>query len=115
LASRQAADKIVYSRTLDSVSTARTTLERTFDPEAVRQLKASADAPLVIAAPRLAAEAFRAGLVDELQLFLAPAVVGGGTRALPDDVRLDLALLEERRFDNGMVYLRHCVVQGPRV
>ena len=103
----QAADKIVYSRTLDSVSTARTTLQRAFDPDAVRQLKESADAPLAIGGPGLAAVAFRAGLVDEVHLFLAPVIVGGGTRALPDDVRLDLELTDVHRFDGGMVFIRH--------
>jgi dihydrofolate reductase len=103
----QAADKIVYSRTLETVSTARTRLERSFDPEAVRQLKASAENDLIVGGPGLAAEMFRAGLVDELQLFVAPAVVGGGKAALPDNVRLDLELLDERRFGNGTVFLRY--------
>jgi dihydrofolate reductase len=103
----RAADKIVYSRTLASVSTARTRLERTFDPEAVRQLKAQADADLTVGGPGLAAEAFRAGLVDTCQLFLAPIVVGGGTASLPDKVRVELELLDERRFGNGVVYLHY--------
>jgi dihydrofolate reductase len=110
----QAADKIVYSRTLESASSARTRIERAFDPKAVRQLKAAADRDLIVGGPELAAHAFRAGLVDEVHLFLTPAVVGGGTRALPDGVRLDLELLDERRFGNGMVYLRHRVASGPR-
>jgi dihydrofolate reductase len=105
----QAADKIVYSGTLDSVSTTRTTLKRTFDPDAVRQLKESAQGPIVVGGPGLAASAFLAGLVDEVQLFLAPVVVGGGTRALPDDVRLDLELTDVHRFDGGVVFLRHRV------
>jgi riboflavin biosynthesis pyrimidine reductase len=89
------------------VSTARTRLERTFDPEVVRQLKASAESDLAVGGPGLAAEAFRAGLVDELHLFVVPAVVGGGKAALPDDVRLELELLDERRFGNGTVFLRY--------
>ena len=105
----QAADKIVYSGSLDSVSTARTTLERTFDADAVRKLKESAEAPLTVGGPGLAASAFRAGLVDEVHLFLAPVLVGGGTRALPQDVRLDLDLTDVHRFDGGMVFLRHRV------
>jgi dihydrofolate reductase len=105
----QAADKIVFSRTLEEASTARTRIERDFDPEAVRQIKESAQADLTVGGPHLAAEALKAGLVDECQLFFAPVVVGGGNRALPDDVRLVLDLLDERRFDCGMVYLRYRV------
>ena len=103
----QAADKIVYSRTLDTVSTARTRLERSFDHEAVRRMKSTADHDLLIGGPELAAHAFAAGLIDDLRLFLAPIIVGGGTRALPDRVRLDLELADERRFANGMVYVHH--------
>jgi dihydrofolate reductase len=103
----QAADKIVYSRTLDTVSTARTRIERTFDPEAVRRMKSTADHDLLIGGPELAAHAFAAGLIDDLHLFLAPIIVGGGTRALPDRVRLDLELADERRFANGMAYVHH--------
>ncbi|MDQ6642681.1 MAG: dihydrofolate reductase family protein [Actinomycetota bacterium] len=103
----QAAEKVVYSRTLDSVSTNRTRIERDFDPETVRQVKASSAADITVGGPGLAAEAFRARLVDECQLFLTPIVVGGGTTCLPDDVRLELELLEERRFDNGVVFLRY--------
>ena len=103
----RAADKVVYSRTLDTAATARTRIERDFDPEAVRRLKASADADLTVGGPGLAAHAFRAGLVDELQLFLSPIVVGGGTPSLPDKVRLELELLDERRFGNGVVYLHY--------
>ena len=101
----QAADKIVYSKTLEEVSSVRTRIEREFDPEAVRQLKASAERDLIVGGPNLAAHAFRAGLIDECQLFLAPALVGGGNQSLPDGVRLDLELVNERRFGNGMVYL----------
>jgi dihydrofolate reductase len=103
----QAADKIVYSKTLETLSSAKTRLERDFDPEAVRQLKASAGRDLTVGGPDLAAQAFKAGLVDECHLFLAPMVVGGGNQALPDHLRLRLELLDERRFGNGMVYLRY--------
>ena len=105
----QRADKIVYSRTLERVSTARTRLERDFDPEAVRQLKASAGRDILIGGPDLAGQAMRAKLVDELQLFVAPVVIGGGKQALPDDVRLDLELLEARRFTNGTAFLHYRV------
>jgi dihydrofolate reductase len=101
----QAADKIVYSKTLEAVSTSRTRIERDFDPEAVRQIKALAGRDLIVGGPELAAQAFKAGLVDECHLFVAPVVVGGGKRSLPDNVRLKLELLDERRFDSGMVYL----------
>ena len=103
----QAAEKVVYSRTLESVSTARTRIERVFDPEAVRQMKENADRDILIGGAELAAQAFEAGLVDELQLFVAPAVVGGGKRSLPEKVRLNLELLDERRFRNGTVFLRY--------
>ena len=103
----QAADKIVYSTTLAAPSTARTRIERAFDPAAVRELKAAADRDLVVGGPELAAQAFAAGLVDECWLFLAPIIVGGGKPALPDHVRLRLELLDERRFGSGMVHLRY--------
>jgi len=103
----QAADKIVYSRTLDAVSTARTRMNREFDPDAVRRLKEHTDQDLSVSGPDLAAHAIRAGLVDEYRQFLGPVVVGGGQRWLPDGVRIDLELLEERRFGNGVVYLRY--------
>jgi dihydrofolate reductase len=103
----RAADKIVYSKTLETVSSARTCLERGFDPETVRQLKASAERDLAIGGPELAAQAIKAGLVDELQLVVAPIMVGGGTPALPDNVRVELELLDERRFGNGMAFLRY--------
>ena len=105
----QAADKVVYSRTLETVSSARTRIEREFDPEAVRQLKAAAGRDLLVGGPALAAQAFEAGLVDECQLFLTPIVVGGGKQSLPNDVRVKLELLDERRFGNGVVYLRYAV------
>jgi dihydrofolate reductase len=105
----QAADKIVYSGTLEAAPTARTRIERIFDPEAVRRMKAAAGWDLLVGGPNLAAHAFRAGLVDECHLFLAPIAVGGGKRSLPDGVRLELGLLDERRFDSGMVFLRYRV------
>src|SRR6266550_7501411 len=103
----QAADKIVYSKTLETAASARTRIERDFDPEAVRQLKASAERDITVGGPDLAAQAIRAGLVEELQLFVAPVVVGGGKQSLPNDVRLKLELLDERRFGSGVVYLRY--------
>ena len=101
----QAADKIVYSATLQAPDTARTRIERDFDPDRVRKLKATADRDLTVGGPRLAAQAIAAGLVDEYQLFVVPAVVGGGTRALPDQARLNLALAQEHRFRRGTVHL----------
>ena len=103
----QAADKIVYSKTLETVRSARTRIERDFDPDTVRALKASAERDLSVGGPDLAAQAIKAGLVDEYQLFLAPIMVGGGKQALPDEVRVELELLDERRFGNGTVYLRY--------
>jgi dihydrofolate reductase len=103
----RAADKIVYSKTLESVSSARTRIERDFDPDAVRRLKEASGRDLTVGGPGLAGQALEAGLVDELHLFLAPVVVGGGIHALPDGLRLDLELLEERRFGSGVVYLRY--------
>jgi dihydrofolate reductase len=101
------ADKVVYSKTLDEVTTPRTRIERDFDPEAVQRMKASAERDLTVGGPELAAHAFRAGLVDECHLFLAPIVVGGGKRSLPNDVRLKLELTDERRFGTGFAYLRY--------
>ena len=103
----RAAYKIVYSRSLETVSSARTRIERSFDPDAVRQLKAVASSDISIGGADLAAQAIRAGLVDEIRLFLAPIMVGGGTRALPDDVHVNLELLAERRFDSGLVHLHY--------
>jgi dihydrofolate reductase len=103
----RAADKIVYSKTLEAVSSAKTRIERDFDPEAVRELKAAAERDLAVGGPELAAHAFTAGLVDECHFILVPIVVGGGKRCLPDHVRLRLELLDERRFGNGMVHLRY--------
>lgn len=103
----QAADKIVYSTTLEAVSTANTRLERRFDPDSVRDMKTSAASDLAIAGPTLAAHAFRAGLVDECQLFVAPVLVGDGKPAFPTDARIELELVDERRFGSGAVYLRY--------
>ena len=108
----QGADKIVYSRTLKTVSTRKTQLEQTFDPEAIRQLKATSEHDILIGGPELAAHAFLAGLIDECHLFLIPILVGGGKSALPDNVRLELELLDERRFRNGTVFLRYRTRQG---
>ena len=104
----QAAEKIVYSRTLTTVTSSRTRVERAFDSEAIRQLKATAGRDLTVGGPDLAAQAIAAGLVDEYHLFLVPVLVGGGKRSLPDDdVRVNLELLAERRFRNGTVYLHY--------
>jgi dihydrofolate reductase len=103
----RAADKIVYSTTLETVSSARTRIERTFDPEAVKQIKASATSDISVGGPELAGHALRAGIVDECHLFLNPIVVGGGTPALPSDVRLELELMDERRFAGGVVHLQY--------
>ena len=103
----RAADKIVYSKTLETASSARTRIERDFDPEAVRQMKASTERDMSVGGPDLAAQAIKAGLVDELHLFVTPVVVGGGNQSLPDNVRLELELLDERRFANGVVYLHY--------
>jgi dihydrofolate reductase len=105
----RAADKVVYSRTLARVSTPRTRIEREFDPEAVREMKARAARDITVGGPGLAAHALRAGVVDECHLFLVPVVVGGGTRALPEGLRIDLELADERRFASGVVYLRYRV------
>jgi dihydrofolate reductase len=103
----QAADKIVYSKTLETPSSARTRIEPNFDPEAVRQMKTQAERDISVGGPNLAAQAIKAGLVDEFHLFLVPIVVGGGNQALPDHVRLKLELLDERRFGDGVVHLRY--------
>jgi len=105
----QAADKVVYSRTLAGQRSTRTRIEREFDPDAVRRLKADAKHDVTVDGPELAAQAIRAGLVDEFQMIVCPAIVGGGKRFFPDGVRLDLELLEERRFDSGVVILRYGV------
>lgn len=105
----QSADKIVYSKTLEVVSTRRTQIKRDFDPEAIRQLKETVKNNILIGGAELASHAFRAGLIDEYHLFITPIIVGGGKSALPDNVRIELELLEERRFGNGMVFLRYKV------
>jgi len=105
----RATDKIVYSSSLQDVSTARTTIERTFEPGAVRRLKEASGSDLSIGGAGIAAEAFQHGLVDECVLLLHPVLVGGGKAALPRGVRLDLDLLEHRRFANGVIHLRYAV------
>jgi dihydrofolate reductase len=106
----QAADKIVYSTTLDAVSTARSRLERRFDPDAVRELKASAASDVTVGGSTLAAHAFNAGLIDEYQLFMYPVLLGGGKPAFSGDTRVRMDLLEEHRFDNGVVNLRYRIL-----
>ncbi len=103
----RAADKIVYSTTLEKVATARTRLEREFDLEAIQRLKTHAATDLAVGGPTLAAHTLRAGLVDQLHLFVAPSVVGGGLLALPNDARMSLELLDNRRFGSGMIYLHY--------
>jgi dihydrofolate reductase len=103
----RAADKVVYSRTLEKPASARTRIEPSFDPDAVRQMKDEAESDLAIGGPELAAQAIEAGLVDELNLVLVPVAVGGGKPALPEGRRVDLELLDERRFANGAIYLHY--------
>ena len=103
----RAAEKIVYSRTLETASSARTRIERDFDAEAVREMKASAGPDITVGGPELAARAIRAGLVDECHLFVTPVVVGGGKPSLPNNVRFRLKLLDEHRFANGVVHLHY--------
>jgi dihydrofolate reductase len=103
----QAAGKIVYSRSLQTVSSARTRIERAFDPEPVRRMKETARRDITIGGPELAGQAIGAGLVDECHLFLGPVVLGAGKRSLPRNVRLELDLLNERRFGNGVVHLHY--------
>jgi dihydrofolate reductase len=105
----QGADKIVFSRTLKTVSTARTRLEHDFDPAAIRELKAHASHDITVGGAELGGQAIAAGLVDEIHLFLTPVLVGSGTSAFPDDVRARVELLEQRRFGNGVVHLRYRV------
>ena len=108
----RASDKIVYSRSLEAPSSARTRIERAFDPDAVRAMKAAAGADLSVGGPALAAQALAAGLVDEIHLLLSPIVVGGGNRALPDGLRVPLELVDERRFGNGVVHLHYVSRSG---
>ena len=103
----QAANKVVYSTTLTAASTANTRIERHFDPTAVRELKAAASSDLTVGGANLASQAFKAGLVDECQLYVWPTVLGGGKPALPTGARADLELIDERRFGNGVVLLRY--------
>lgn len=105
----QHGEKIVYSTTLDAVATKGTRIEHNFDPEAVRAMKAGSETELTVGGANLAAHAFRAGLVDECHLFIGPVVVGRGKPGLPTDVRVQLELLDERRFDNGILYVRYGV------
>jgi dihydrofolate reductase len=105
----RAAEKVVYSKTLHAVSSVRTRIERDFDPEAVRRMKATSRSDITVGGPELAAQAIAAGLVDELHLFVTPVVVGGGTRSLPNNLRVNLELLEEHRFGNGVVHLHYGV------
>jgi dihydrofolate reductase len=107
----RASDKVVFSRSLESVETSRTRLERSFDPDAVAAMKASSASDFSVSGPNLAASAFQAELVDEVQWFVNPVAVGGGNRALPDGVRIDLELVDERRFGNGVVFLRYRAVR----
>jgi dihydrofolate reductase len=102
-----AADKIVYSTTLETVSSAKTRIEREFDPEAIRQMKARANRDITVGGPKLAAQAIGAGLVDEFRLFVVPVLVGGGTPSLHTNVRMNLELLDERRFRSGVVHLHY--------
>jgi dihydrofolate reductase len=103
----QAAEKVVYSKTLKTVSSARTRIERDFDPEAIRRMKMSTERDITVGGADLAAQAITARLVDEYHLFVAPIVVGGGTPFLPDNVRVELDLRDERRFAKGVVYLHY--------
>ena len=103
----QAADKVVFSTTLETVSSAKTRIERHFDPAAISRMKVNATRDITVGGPDLAAHAIKAGLVDEFQFVVSPVVVGGGTSFLPDDVRLQFELVDERRFGNGAVYLHY--------
>jgi dihydrofolate reductase len=105
----RAAEKIVYSRTLQTVSSARTRIEHGFDPDTIRGLKESSEADITIGGAELAGQAIAAGLVDECHLFLGPVIVGGGKRVLPDNIRARLELLDERRFRRGVVHLHYRV------
>ncbi|MDZ4169499.1 MAG: dihydrofolate reductase family protein [Coriobacteriia bacterium] len=107
----RASDKIVYSSSLDSVDTARTRIERKFEPHVVQRMKDELADDISVSGPTLAATAIAAGLVDEYQLFVVPVVVGGGQRCMPDGVRLDLRLVDQRRFDNGTLYVSYQLVR----
>jgi dihydrofolate reductase len=103
----RAADKVVYSRTLETPRTARTRIEHDFDPEAIRRLKTQSDRDMTVGGPELAAQAIRAELVDDYEMFVVPVVVGGGKQSLPRDGRIELELLDERRFRDGTVFLHY--------
>ena len=103
----RAADKIVFSRSLENASSARTRIERNFDPAVIRQLKGRADRNITVGGPHLASQALKAGLVDEIHLMITPIIVGGGKQSLPDDVRLQLELIDERSFANGVVHVHY--------
>ncbi len=103
----RAASKIVYSKTLNTASSAKTRIERDFDPEAVQRMKATAGRDITVGGPDLAAQAMKAGLLDECHFFITPVVVGGGISSLPDNIRLKLELLDERRFGSGVVHLHY--------
>jgi dihydrofolate reductase len=103
----RSAEKVVYSKTLEATSSSRTRIERSFDPEAIRHMKSKARSDITVSGPNLAAQAIKAGLVDECHLFLTPVLVGGGNSALPGDLRVKLQLLHERRFGNGVVHLHY--------
>jgi dihydrofolate reductase len=101
------ADKIVFSRSLETPNSARTRIERQFDPAAIRRMKELSSLDLTVGGAELAGQAFAAELVDECHLFVVPAIVGGGKRALPDDVRAHLTLVDEHRFRGGVVHLHY--------
>jgi dihydrofolate reductase len=106
----RAAEKVVYSATLEKVSTTKTRLERHFDPDVVREMKAASDRDITVGGPELAGLSIKAGLVDECHLFLTPVVVGGGNPSLPDGAHVGLELLDERHFANGVVHLHYRVI-----
>jgi dihydrofolate reductase len=101
------ADKIVYSKTLKAISTSKTRIEQAFDPEAIRRMKVATEHEIIIGGPNLAAQAFRSGLIDECHLFIIPIMVGSGKKSLPDNIHLELELLDEHRFRSGVVFLRY--------
>jgi dihydrofolate reductase len=103
----QAADKVVFSSSLEKASSARTRIERSFDTRMIRQMKARADRDITVGGPYLASQAIKAGLVDEIHLIISPIIIGGGKQALPDDVSLQLELIDERKFANGVVHLHY--------
>lgn len=109
----QAADKVIYSKTLESASSTKTRIERTFDPDAVRRMKGTADRDITVGGPDLAGQAMKAGLVDEVHMFVVPIIVGAGNPAFPDDVRVPLELVDERRFASGVVHLHYVRSPGP--